>query len=71
MIKPYDNGVLESVVVSVAHKFLISGTTLRSFRPPQIRKMTPRLLHICGCYLWIIPQNMHINLNKFRISLET
>ena len=28
MIKPYDNGGLESVINSATHKFLISDTTL-------------------------------------------
>ena len=49
MIKPFDNGGLESLVDSVTHKVLISDTTLRSFIPPQVRKMTPKLCQICGC----------------------
>ena len=51
MIKPPDNGMLESVVNSVTHKVLISDTTLRSFIPPQVLKMTLKLHQICGCKL--------------------
>ena len=58
MIKPYDNGGLESVFDSVPQKALISDTTLRSFIPPQVRKMTPKLYHICGCELFIIPKDI-------------
>ena len=47
MRKPFDNGGLENVFDSVTHKFLISDTALRSFIPPKVRKMTPRLRHIC------------------------
>ena len=49
MIKKSENGGLESVVDLVTHKVLISDTTLRPFIPPQVRKTTPRLRHICGC----------------------
>ena len=42
IIKPSDNGGLESVVDSVKHKVLIIDITLRSFIPPQVRKMTPK-----------------------------
>ena len=34
MIKPSENGVLESVVGSEKQKVMISDTTLRSFIPP-------------------------------------
>ena len=43
MIKPFDNGGLDILLDSVTHKLLISDTTLRSFIPPQVRKMTPKL----------------------------
>ena len=49
MIKPYENGGLESLVDYVAHKLLISDTTLSSFIPPQVYKTTPKLCQICGC----------------------
>ena len=55
MLKPSENIGLESAADSVTQKFLISDTTLRSFIPPQIRKMTPRLHHICGCEICINP----------------
>ena len=51
IIKPSDNGGLESAVYSMAYKVLISDTTLRLFIPPQVRKMTPRSRHIYGCEL--------------------
>ena len=51
MIKPYENGGLASVVDSLTQKVLISDTTLRSFIPPQVRKTTDKLRHICGCKL--------------------
>ena len=35
IIKPYENGGLESVVDSVTHKALIINTTPRSFIMPQ------------------------------------
>ena len=35
-IKPSKNGDLESVVDYVTQNFLISGTTLRLFIPPQV-----------------------------------
>ena len=46
MIKQSDNGGLWSGVDSVIQKFLIKDTTLRSFIPPQFRKMTPKLCQI-------------------------
>ena len=63
MIKPSDNGVLESVVESVTHKVMISDTWLRSFIPAQVCKMTPLLRHICGCELCIIIKDINIGLN--------
>ena len=54
MIKSYENGELYCVFDSETQKFLIIDTTLRSFIPPQIRKMSPRLRHICGCKIFII-----------------
>ena len=46
MIKPFDNGGLESIVDSVIQKSLMSDTTLRSFIPPQFLKMNPKLRQI-------------------------
>ena len=37
----------------------------------QATKMTPRLLHICGCEICIIPKYNNISLNKFRQKLVT
>ena len=51
MIKPSNNGELENVVDPNTHKLLISNTTLRSFLPPYVQKMTPKLCHIWGCKL--------------------
>ena len=66
MIKPLENGGLDNVVYSVTNKLMISDTILRSFIPPQIREMTPKLRDICGCELCIIPKDMQIYLNIFR-----
>ena len=41
MIKPSGDGELDSVVDLATNKLLIIDTTLRSFIPPQVRKMTP------------------------------
>ena len=41
-IKPYENGGLDSVVDSVTQKIPISDSTLKSFIPPHVRKMTLR-----------------------------
>ena len=71
MIKQSDNGGLASIVDSVTHKVLISDTTLRLFIPPQIRKMTPKFCQICGCEICIIPKDMQIDLNIFRIIIIT
>ena len=48
MIKPFENGGLDSVVDSVTQKLIISDTTLRSFIPPQVCEMTPKLCQVCG-----------------------
>ena len=40
MIKTFDNGELVSVADSMTRTVLISDTTLGSFIPPQVRKMT-------------------------------
>ena len=66
MIKPLEISGLTSVVDSVKRKLLITDTTLRSFMPPQVRKMTPKLHHIFGCDICIIPKEMQIDLNIFR-----
>ena len=65
MIKPSKNDGLVSVVDSVTQKLLIIDKTLRLFIPPQVRKMTPKLRHICGCELYIISKYMQIDLNIF------
>ena len=44
---------------------MISGTELRSFIPPQVRKMNPKLRQICGCDICIIPEGMNIDLIRF------
>ena len=69
IIKPSDIGWLESIVHLFTHKLLISDSTLRSFITPQVRKMTPRLLQICGCDICITPKDMQIYLNIFRNNL--
>ena len=71
MIKPAYNGGFSSVVDSVTHIVLISDTTLRSFVSPQVLKMTPKLHQICGCKIFVIPKDMHINLNRLRTILVT
>ena len=58
MIKEYDSGRLDSVFDSVTQKILISDTTLRSLIPLQVRKTTPKLCHICGFDICIIPKDM-------------
>ena len=60
-----------SAVDSVTHKLLISDTTSRSFSPPHVRKITPKLRQICGCVICIITKDMHIDLNIFRTRLVT
>ena len=71
MIKLYENCWLDNVVYSVTHKFLISDTTLRSFIPPQVRKITSRLRQICGCDIYIIPKYIQIDLNIIISNLAT
>ena len=71
MIKPFDNYGLAGVVDSMTLKVLISYTTLRSFIPPQVHKMTPKLCQVCECELCIIPKYMHIGLNIFRTIIVT
>ena len=71
MIKPSENGGLASVIYYVTDKVLIRDTTLRSFIPPQVRKMTPKLCQICGCEICIIPKDININLNIFRTRVVT
>ena len=71
MIKSSENGGLPSVDNSVAQKIIIGDTTLRSFIPPQVRKMTPKLFQIRRCELCIIPKDTRINLNRFRTRLIT
>ena len=66
IIKPYYNYELKSVVYSVTQKLLIIDTTLRLFIPPQVRKMTPKLLQLCICEPCIIPRYINIYLNVFR-----
>ena len=58
MIKPSDNCGLEIVVYSVTQKVLITDTSLGSFIPPQVCKMTPKLHHICGCDICIVTKDM-------------
>ena len=71
MIKPPANVGLESVVDSVTYKLLIIDTTLRSFIPPKVRKMTPRLRQIFGCELCIIYKDMKICLNIYILKLAS
>ena len=66
IIKKSDNGGLESVFYYMTQKVLIIDTTLWSFIPPQVRKMTPKLRQVCGCESCIIPKDMYIYLNIFR-----
>ena len=69
MIKPSKNGKLGSVVDYETLKALLIDTTLRSFIPTQVHKMTPKLHQICGYDIWIIPKDIHIDLNDFRTGL--
>ena len=66
MIKPSENSGLASVVDSVTQKVRMLDTTLRSFIPPQVCKMTPKLRQICGCKLCNIPKYMQIDLKILR-----
>ena len=58
MIKSSENDGLASVFDFVTNKVLISDTILRSFIPLQVRKTTPKLCHICGFDICIIPKDM-------------
>ena len=69
MIKTSENGGLTIVLGYVTQKVLISDTTLRWFIPPQVRKITPRLRHICGCELCIIAKDKNIDLKIFKTIL--
>ena len=69
MIKSSDNCRLYIVVDSVTKKFMLSDTTLRSFIPPQVHKITPILCHICECDICIITNYIHIDLNIFRTNI--
>ena len=71
MIKPSDNGGLEIVADSAKNKVLISDTTLRSFIPPQVCKMTPRLHQICGYEICIITKDIQIDLKRSTTRLVT
>ena len=66
MIKPSDNGGLESVAYSVTHRVLISETTSRSFITPQVRKMNPKLCQIYGCEICTVPKDMQVDINILR-----
>ena len=46
-IKPSNNSGLESVFDSMTYTLLISDKTLRSFIPPRVRKITPKLRQFC------------------------
>ena len=71
VIKPSDNGGLDSVDDQATRKVLISDTTLRLFIPPQGRKMNPRLRQICGCDICIVPKDIQIDLNIFITNIVT
>ena len=60
---------MANVVDYVTQKSFISDTTLRSFLPRQVRKMTPKTCHIFGYDICIIPKDMQIDLNRFRTRL--
>ena len=71
MIKLYNNGRLEILVDLGTNNFVISDITLRSFIPPQVRKMIPILCQICGCAFCIISKDIKIYLNRFRTNIVT
>ena len=64
MVKPYENSALKTIVYSVMQKSLIIDTSLRSFIPPQVWKITPRLRQICVYDLCRTPMDIQIYLNK-------
>ena len=70
-IKVIKNSGLKSLIDYVTHILLISDTLLRSFIPPQVCKITPKLCHICGCELCVIPKDVKIDLNRYRRRLVT
>ena len=63
--------MLTIVVDYITYKVLIKETTLRSYIPPQVRKMTPKLHQICRCEIFIIQKDIHANLNRFRTIIVT
>ena len=69
MIKPSNNVGLASVVEYLTYKVLINFTILRSFIPPKVQKMTPKLCQICGWEICIIPKGMQIDFNILRTRL--
>ena len=71
IIKPSDNGGFVSVVDSITHRVMISDTTLSSFIPPQVWKITHKLRQICWYDLCPIPKDMKIYLFIFRTWLVT
>ena len=64
MIKPFDNGGLASVADSVTHKLMINDTKFRSFIPPKVCEMTPKLRQICVYELCTITKDIQIDINK-------
>ena len=70
-IKQLGKGELEIVVDYVTHKVLIMNTSLSSFTPPQVCKITHKLRQICGYGIYIIPRDIQTNLNGFRTRLVT
>ena len=63
MIKSSDNGGLVSLFDYVTQKVLIYDTTLRSFIPPQVRKMTTKLRQNCGYEICIITKDIQVDFN--------
>ena len=63
IIKTFENDELASVVDYLAQKLLISNTTLMSFIPPQVRKMTTKLRHNCGYEICIITKDIQVDFN--------
>ena len=50
-----------SVINSVTQKVPTSDAKLRSFIPPQVLKMNPKLCQICGYAICIITKVIHID----------
>ena len=65
IIKKSNNGRLAILFDSMTHKLMIIYTTLRSFIPSKVRKMTPKLCQICRHELCIILKDIQISLNIF------